>query len=234
MENASKALLMAGGVLIALLVISLAVLAFNQMSQYKKNQSDLVKDKQLAEFNEGYTQYIRDDLNGIDLVTLANKVVDYNQKELGAGEINYNQKITLIIDMQNYQAKYSGTLFDKNTYTVKDKNSEFFTIINKYRTLEVEYTLKTISALSSNLESLKSYYIDGDTTYGKSISDIVGRKITTGSKLGTLENKLKNKDFSDIEQYSEYSEFKTAEFKGLQPEYTNGQISKLTFKYIGN
>ena len=52
--------------------------------------------------------------------------------------------------------------------------------------------------------------------------------------METLENKLKNKDFSDIERYSEYSEFKTAEFEGLQPEYINGQISKLTFKYIGN
>ena len=85
MENESKALLMAGGVLIALLVISLVVLAFTQMSDYQKSQSDLVKTGQLAEFNEQFVQYVRDDINGIDLVTLANKVVSFNQKESGPG-----------------------------------------------------------------------------------------------------------------------------------------------------
>lgn len=234
MDNASKALLMAGGVLIALLVITLAVFVFNQMSDYQKSQSDLVEVEQLADFNEQFTQYVRNDLNGIDLVTLANKVVNFNQKDSGAGEINYDQDITLIINMENYQQKYVGNLFDKSTYTVENKNSDFFTIISKYTELETKYTLKTITALSSNIESLKSYYINNDTINGKSVSDVTGRKVVAGSDLETLENKLKNKDFSDIERYSEYSEFKTAEFEGLQPEYINGQISKLTFKYIGN
>ena len=127
MDNASKALLMAGGVLIALLVITLAVFVFNQMSDYQKSQSDLVEVEQLADFNEQFTQYVRNDLNGIDLVTLANKVVNFNQKDSGAGEINYDQNITLIINMENYQQKYVGNLFDKSTYTVENKNSDFFT-----------------------------------------------------------------------------------------------------------
>ena len=178
MENASKALLMAGGILIALLVISLAVLAFNQMSAYQKSQSDVVKTEQLSEFNEQFVQYVRDDLNGIDLVTLANKVVNFNQKGTGAGEIDYNQKITLIINMQNYQQKYVGDLFNKTTYTITDKTSSFFTIISNYTELEQKYTLKTITALSSNIESLKSYYINGDTINGKSVSEVTGKKVT--------------------------------------------------------
>ena len=36
MENASKALLMAGGMLIALLVIGALLLAFNQIGDYEK------------------------------------------------------------------------------------------------------------------------------------------------------------------------------------------------------
>ena len=234
MENASKALLMAGGVLIALLVISLMILAFDQMSQYQKSQSDLVETKQLAEFNEQFTQYVRDDLNVIDLVTLANKVVNFNIKESGAGEIDYSQKITLQINMKNYKDKHIGTLFAKSQYMVQNGSSEFFTIIDKYTELEKKYTLKVISALSSNIESLKSYYNDKDTINGKSVSEITGKNVVAGSELANLENKLKNKDFSDIEKYSEYSEFKTTEFKGLQPEYTNGQISKLIFEYVGN
>ena len=234
MENASNALLMAGGILIALLIISLAILAFNQMSDYKKSQSDAVKTEQLAEFNEQFVQYTRDDVTGIDLLTLANKIVDFNQKGSGAGEIDYNQKITLTIDMNNYQKKYSGKLFSKTTYTIKNKNDTFFSIIKQYTELEKTYTLKTVSALSSNIESLKTYYIDGDKENGRSVSDVTGVKVKPGTELATLENKLKNKNFDDIDKYSEYTEFKSAEFKGLEPEYTTGQISKLTFKYIGN
>ena len=236
MDNAAKALLMAAGVLIAILTISLAVLAFNQMSAYQRSQSDLVKTEQLADFNEQFIQYIRDDLTGIDLVTLANKVVDYNKKESGAGEIDYNQEITLIIDMNNYEDKYGETLFDQKKYTVKDSNSLFFITIKKYTDLEQEYTLKTISTLSSNIESLKLYYEKNDktNTNARSVSDVIGRKVESDAKLKKIEDKLKDKDFSDLEKYSEYSEFKGAEFKGLEPEYTNGQISKLTFKYIGN
>ncbi len=36
MENASKALIMAGGILITILVVSLLVLFWNQVSDYKK------------------------------------------------------------------------------------------------------------------------------------------------------------------------------------------------------
>ena len=39
MENASKALIMAGGILITILVVSLLVLFWNQVSDYKKTNS---------------------------------------------------------------------------------------------------------------------------------------------------------------------------------------------------
>ena len=39
MENASKALLMAGGILIALLIIGALLLMFNQISTYKQSES---------------------------------------------------------------------------------------------------------------------------------------------------------------------------------------------------
>ena len=78
MENASKALMLAGGVLISLIIISMIVLVSNSLTsyQYIKNQSkevDLV-----ADFNAQYEAYNRDDVRGNDLYTLANKVIDYN------------------------------------------------------------------------------------------------------------------------------------------------------------
>lgn len=43
MENASKALIMAGGILIALLVIGALVLMFNQLSYYQRTETDSEK-----------------------------------------------------------------------------------------------------------------------------------------------------------------------------------------------
>ena len=51
MENASKALLMAGGILITLIIISAFVLMFNQIGDYEKAQSSNEKELQLAKFN---------------------------------------------------------------------------------------------------------------------------------------------------------------------------------------
>ena len=90
MENASKALVIAGGVLITILVVSLFILFVNQVSDFEKSRSDEVKDSQLASFNEQFTQYARNDLKGVDLISLINKVIDYNSKGTGAGEIDYN------------------------------------------------------------------------------------------------------------------------------------------------
>ena len=88
MENASKALLIAGGVLITLLVVGALLLMINNMSDYQKSNSQLVAVSQLSDFNEQFTQYVRDDLKGIELISLANKVMDYNTKTGGVGEIN--------------------------------------------------------------------------------------------------------------------------------------------------
>ena len=89
MENASKALIMAGGILITILVVSLLVLFWNQVSDYKKTSSDAEKEAQLSTFNEQFTQYARTDLRGVDLISLVNKVINYNSKNTGAGEIDY-------------------------------------------------------------------------------------------------------------------------------------------------
>ena len=230
MENATKALLIAGTVLISLLVITVGIFAFKQMSDYQKSKSDLINEKQIAKFNEGFTQYISNETKGIDIITLANKVIDFNSRkeEEGYGVIDYNNKITLIIDMTSYNA-FEESIFKKQKYTIKQKN-DFTNIISKYIKLEEEYTIKTLQQLSSNIETLKSYYIDDDTINGKNIEQLTRTKKYNNSQL---EIDFKNGNFRQLEKYSEYSEFKSSKFKGEEPQYKDGQIVKLEFKYIG-
>ena len=80
MENASKALLMAGGMLIALLVIGALLLAFNQIGDYEKGKSSMVKSSQVADFNKEFGKYAGDDIKGYDILTIINKAIDFNLK----------------------------------------------------------------------------------------------------------------------------------------------------------
>mgnify|MGYP002578561962 CR=1 FL=1 len=167
MENASKALIMAGGILITILVVSLLVLFWNQVSDYKKTSSDAEKEAQLSTFNEQFTQYARTDLRGVDLISLVNKVINYNSKKTGAGEIDYSQKITLVVTIgQEFRTKYatdsSLELFKDDTYEITDNNNNLVKVINSQKELEDKYTLKALDKLSSNYEALKTYYYSTD------------------------------------------------------------------------
>ena len=57
MENASKALIMAGAILIAILIISLGVYVFNNMSSTAKNSANMDK-QEISNFNSKITPYL--------------------------------------------------------------------------------------------------------------------------------------------------------------------------------
>ena len=79
MENASKALIMAGGVLISLLVISLGVYLFIDFGNSAKETHKIVKEKQIEQFNSQYTSYAgREDLTIHDVITVANMATQNN------------------------------------------------------------------------------------------------------------------------------------------------------------
>lgn len=104
MENASKALLIAGGVLLSILILTLVVLSYNNIADYFKAKNNLTKAEQIAKLNNEYTQYNRDDVRGSELLSLVNKVVDYNDREAE----NDDEKITIKIaidDLTNFYYK---------------------------------------------------------------------------------------------------------------------------------
>ena len=80
MENASKALLMAGGILIALLTISVLVFAFNRMSATQRVSNQDTAEQTTIEFNNQFSTYNNDKVRGSDLYSCLNKAVDYNRR----------------------------------------------------------------------------------------------------------------------------------------------------------
>ena len=57
MENASKALIIAGGILLALMLLSILVYVAGSMHDWAGSQTREELTKQIAEFNKGYEVY---------------------------------------------------------------------------------------------------------------------------------------------------------------------------------
>ena len=147
MENASKALIMAGSVLLALLIIGALVFMFSSLRSLKTAETDSEEVVQLAKFNQKMELYNRD-LYGPELISLANLIVDYNDR-LAAGYTGYT-KITFKVDMQNIKIEMEGYM--NGTYNSYEK------IIEDYQNLEEKLNdfKKTIKIPGININIGKS------------------------------------------------------------------------------
>ncbi len=146
MENASKALLMAGGVLIAILIIAILVYSFGTMGGYFDTENAEKQAEQLKIFNDQYEVYNRKLLRGVDVISVINKVLDNNQK-YGPSEYdepNYLMQVELEIK------ETVGNLQKGNTYLLEDyikmrQNTENFTDFKRkvFDCKEIQYNRET-------------------------------------------------------------------------------------------
>ncbi len=93
MENASKALIIAGSILIALMIIGAVLLMFNSLSNYQNIQDKDTKEAQIVKFNNQYETYNRDNVRGSDLYSLLNRVADYNRRKSEVGVNNEDEGV---------------------------------------------------------------------------------------------------------------------------------------------
>lgn len=83
MENASKAIIIAGGILIALVIISLLVVLFGQLGAIYVEEDEALSVKQMEEYNRKFTIYNNvKGLYGTEILSLANLMNEYNAKLL--------------------------------------------------------------------------------------------------------------------------------------------------------
>lgn len=219
MENASKFLLMAGGILIALLVISALVLMFNQIGDYEKGKSNTEKVSQVADFNKEFMVFTYDNIQGTDIISLANKIVNFNSKSGMQNSINYDKKIKLYLNFGNknksgsfaYKLGGNPVIFTKDSYIIEN-SSGFLQLIFKYMEYDNKFSIKVMNRLSANYSSLQ----DGT----KTIKDVTGR------------SDISQDIIKDIPKYREYSEFKGSTFKNTKIEYDGEQIKNMYFEFV--
>ena len=91
MENASKALIIAGGVLIGILVLSLIAYLFIYFGAHTSEVNDIAEQRQLAKYNAQYTVYENNNnLSVYDVVNIINIAHENNLKYKDESETVYN------------------------------------------------------------------------------------------------------------------------------------------------
>ena len=213
MENASKALLMAGGVLIALLVVSLLVYFYSDIKDLMGINDKVEITQQIEEFNKQYDAYYRNNLYGSDILSIVNKVYDYNRRQ--ADDQGY-QKLTMEVTFTDTKL---ASRIGINVKTVYNEDSLKLIIddlqdkIDLYTRKEVVkgYTVATLSGYRTN-ELLDFLEKNG---------------ITSNKKIVDIQNEIK--------EYTNYksalTEVKSKNFKAQNFEYDkkNGRIIKMVF-----
>lgn len=151
MENSTKAIIIAGGMFILIMVITLLVIFGRSLSSYMQGQHDKEMVKQITEFNNKFANYQGTELRGNELISVLNRVIDYNALE--AGEYGYDP-VLVEIDLVDRNAldsviKFNSTdenfLFKKNVSKIKnskDSDDELKTISQKGTTILSKYSDK--------------------------------------------------------------------------------------------
>jgi len=205
MENASKALMMAGTVLIALMVISALVFMYRDLTSEKRQESENQKVEETAEFNKSFESYEKD-LKGTQMFSIANKIIDYNEKY--AGKDGY-EEITLTVhtDRGNKNAQYYA-----------DLQANVDKMINeKYKS-------------SSNLEALYEARNNETSTDEKTRTQVEQTIKELQKELGDKYSVAYQNVKKDWNQYSKYKDLKTKTYKsdGIT-YYSNGRIKTMIY-----
>ncbi len=180
MENMTKALEIAASVLIGVLILSLLVFGYNQIREQKNIEQKNERASQLSKFNINFESYAKDTVYGSEILSLANEVINYNEKKAvdGYQEIELEVKIsTGVLNGQYLVAgTYSATSLDqqykKLVKKIKEANITVFgKSISYWSKLSDKETEKTVKARSDFSESEYTKLKTNRTTYKKYVEE---------------------------------------------------------------
>lgn len=110
MENASKALIIAGAILLAILIISLGILIFNQAQDTVGSVN--MDEQEIMAFNNKFTQYEGDSVRGSQVNALAQAVLANNQSAKNNGDSD-TKGIKMVILGNELKADGSSQTFTR-------------------------------------------------------------------------------------------------------------------------
>ena len=172
MENASQALLIAGGVLLAILTLSMFIFMFGNLNTFGAAEADKKELEQLTAWNAEWEAYNKQLLYGADVLTVVNKA-KHNNAEF---EESAKYRVDIVIDGK---AKSGEVITTSNI--AKYKKSVF-------KCTNVEYSNSTgrinkmVYKLIEELDKIRDYVLEN------LIND--DRIVLYGVPRGTREDKI--------------------------------------------
>lgn len=208
MENAAKALTIAGTILISVLVISAIVFMYRDLTSVKRQDVENQKVQEITDFNKSFESFDKT-INGAKILSLANKITDYNEKYTVRMSEGY-KKITLIINGSNNN---SGTEWYKY---YSDLQSAIDDMMNsKY--ISANYLEALYEAKSEQQKSSRADQAD------QTLNELK-------QKLGSRYNEAEKNYKVDYIKYEEYKKIKNQTFKPAGIEYDkNGRITSMSY-----
>ncbi len=134
MENASKALLMAAGVFIGVLLLSVMIYVFREGARVNETYDKKQISNQLELYNSRFEEFDKEDNNIIDAISLANLAYDVNsicdydptlavQVEIEVGSEVFTMPNTKTVSGRNIILRESGSemsIYGLANYVLKD------------------------------------------------------------------------------------------------------------------
>lgn len=204
MENASKALLIAGGILLAILILSALVFMFSSVKDFSSTQEAKTLAQQTAKFNAEYDAYNKTVMYGTDIMTVVNKAVNYNQK-LDTDEEEYFIDIILVLSTDFYTTETTVT-----TYANGNRREETTKTLPEKSLRKGTYNIKAKEGSTKINTNILEFFSQGDSS--------------------TKEENKKDR-LVQIYRYSALDNFKTTLFKctGVTYDDITGRINSMTF-----
>ena len=131
MENASKALIIAGSIIIAILIISLGILLFNKMGGSAKKMANM-DEQEITAFNSRIIPYLGNSTSGSQVNALIQYVISNNLACVKSGETFKAIKITYPTNTTGIY--YSGTevTYGNNVKRVETGPSKLYKVNATY------------------------------------------------------------------------------------------------------
>lgn len=206
MENASKALLIAAGFLIGIIIVSMLVLGYNQISNYYQQQSDNISLNQIVELNKKFTNYDGRTIRGNEMLSVINLVVDYNTWVDNNASEGYN-KIDLNISFEGIVA-YSSTESKWSTFHIEEGTSYDY-LIPRYVPINNETKMEKFSFRKNELleefnKLAQNNFIEESVVSESSLQLLSSNVHTIRDWINDTENNVNNT------QYQQQKNVKTA------------------------
>ena len=103
MDNAAKGLLMAGGMLIAIITISIFIYGYTNITHMAETKQDEETLKEVNEFNEQYLAFNKNAMYGTDVISALNLAVSNNK----LNNVEKNPNDELFVDI-SFKLRYDS------------------------------------------------------------------------------------------------------------------------------